>query len=171
LDWEDKQTIANAVRDAILLNKTDIVRSIMEEKLSRKTKNSFKIKKLSLTEEEDELSKGLVDVITEYVPEIPVHLNEKLYDLNTIINLSKESGIDPYTRFPFKLEHIVPAHKMQEKLDERIKKIEQNTKMKASTSVLTSKTGPQLYSQKENDVAAISQKENDIAARKRKLLH
>ncbi len=138
------------------------------EGFAHKTKNSFKIKALSLTaEEEEKLSKGLVDEITEYVPEIPVHLNERLYDLSTVINLFKEGGIDPYTRFPFTLEHVVAAHPVQEKLDKRIKKIEENAKMKASTSVLISKTGPQLYSQKENDVAATSQKENNITARKR----
>jgi hypothetical protein len=58
---------------------------------------------------------------------------------------------------------------VQEELEKRIKKMEENVKMKASTAVLTSKTGPQLYSQynpKRNDVAAGLQKEKELAAKK-----
>jgi hypothetical protein len=125
-------------------------------------KNSLKIEALNLTDEqENKLSDGLVDALTHEIPEIPVRLNERLYNLKTLVFDLTKKGEDPFTRFKFKLEHIMPAHDVQEKLNKRIKKIEAERAAR-----LQSQSGPGLFStMKENDLAA--RKENDIAARKK----
>jgi DNA recombination-dependent growth factor C len=81
--------------------------------------------------------------------------------LKTLVFDLTKKGEDPFTRFKFKLEHIMPAHDVQEKLNKRIKKIEAERAAR-----LQSQSGPGLFStMKENDLAA--RKENDIAARKK----
>lgn len=141
------------------------------QSFGRIEKNSSKIKRLALSQDEEKkLSKGIADILTKELPDIPVRLNEKLYDLSTLVQLPKKE--DPFTRLEFKLEHIVPARDVQAQLDSSIKEFEaEKNKLKVSAAILKSEKGPQLLSKKnkENDLAMARelavgiQKENDLA--------
>lgn len=92
-----------------------------------KEKNTDMLKDLKLLEDEKNLFEKYSDPITNDVINIPVILNERLYDLNTLTEIQQRDKQDPFTRIEFFLRDIQPSRKNAEKLQKIISQIKERT--------------------------------------------
>lgn len=86
-------------------------------------KNTDLIKKLDLTMEEENLLEKYCDPITLDIINIPVILNERIYDLNTLLDIHKNNKEDPFNKYKFILRDIQSDRKTAEEIKEIIQQI------------------------------------------------
>lgn len=108
------------------LNKTDELNHYSQytrnyiESFNQTIPYSLQIEKLQLNEEEQLKLEPYLDPVTNNFIDIPVRLNEKLYDLSTLIICFHSNKMDPYNKIPFELRDIAPAREINEKIKELI---------------------------------------------------
>lgn len=90
-----------------------------------KEKNTDVLKGLKLSEQEEQLLRNYCDPISLDVIDIPVILNEHLYDLDTLLEIQKKDKLDPLNRYEFTLRDIQPARKDAESLQKIIQQIKE----------------------------------------------
>lgn len=76
-----------------------------------KEKNTEKLKGLQLSEDDERSLKNYLDPITFEVINIPVTLNECLYDLDTLLKIYHKDKKDPYNKQEFALRDIQTARR------------------------------------------------------------
>jgi hypothetical protein len=92
----------------------DYITSFQREKTIRE-----QIAALNLTAEEEPLFKKFIDPITMDYMNLPVYLNDKFYDLTTLLKSYKHSTfVDPLNNIKFKPEHVQSGRLLLDELQE-----------------------------------------------------
>jgi hypothetical protein len=94
------------------------------QSFNEKVPYSTQIKDLHLTEEEELKFKNYLDPITHNYINIPVRLNERLYDLETLIKCFDENKKDPFNNITFKLEQIATDRESKDNIQKLINSIQ-----------------------------------------------
>ena len=93
-----------------------------------KKSHTATIAAMKLTEEEVKLMEKHLDPITGEVMDIPVMLNEKVYNLLTLQEILARDRKDPFNRVEFTLRDIQPARGIEEEINNTLRQIEENRK-------------------------------------------
>lgn len=100
---------------------SDYISSLLE-----KPKLCDLLQDIQLTVDETELLQEFWDPITfEYI-NIPVMLNERVYDLDTLLRIFEKDRLDPFTHYKFILRDIQPARKFIELFTKTVEQIKQS---------------------------------------------
>jgi hypothetical protein len=131
-----------------------------------KEKNIDALNGLQLSEDEEKLLENYCDPITADVINIPVILNERLYDLDTLIKIQQRDKLDPYTKYEFTLRDIQPSRKSAEELQKIVLQIKglrknQNTVSQVETTAANT-TGRPLLSGIINEPVSINRKHTGL---------
>ncbi len=110
------------------------INSLKEKKSHTQLVDEFK-----LSTEETELLKRFIDPISQEVMNIPLHLNDQILDLKTIVDCH---GIDPFSRYPFVPENVSPSRETVAAFQEMIKLIQVNRKLATNSSPEDFKVAP-----------------------------
>lgn len=85
---------------------------------------SVQIENLGLSKKDRLKFEPHLDWITKNYINIPVRLNEKLYDLSTLIACYQKNKMDPHNNIPFELSNITPARDVNEEIRQLIASLE-----------------------------------------------
>lgn len=88
-----------------------------------KEKNTDKLKNISLSNAENELLEAYLDPISNEIINIPVQLNERLYDLDTLLDIQRKNKKDPFNNYEFTLRDIQPARKESQAIQTIVQQI------------------------------------------------
>lgn len=94
--------------------------------VSKEPKPSMMLAGITLSEEEGLQLEEYLDPITLEVIDIPVMLNENIYNLETLLDILNINSIDPLTTYTFTNRDIQPARKFNNSLRELICEITAN---------------------------------------------
>lgn len=112
----------------LLFTLSDITQSYVDS-MSGRRKNSEILEDLQLTEDEEALFDDYKDPIILCVPNIPVTINEHLYDFEALIQLPPDADgqlEEPLTKFKFYPRDIQPAREVVKKIQGIIEQIKQH---------------------------------------------
>jgi hypothetical protein len=93
-----------------------------------KKQNTSRLKKLKLSDNDEKFLEDYLDPITANIINIPVMLNERLYDLDTLLMIQKKDKLDPFNKYEFTLRDIQPNRKAAEFLQKIVQQIKENHK-------------------------------------------
>ncbi len=121
------------------------------DSFASKKSHSAMISEMKLTESEQKLLEKFCDPITGEIMDIPVILNERVYNLLTLQTILTGDKKDPFNRMEFSLRDIQSARSVEEEIRSILKQIEENRKKaankpaeKASQQEMRSSTDSQL---------------------------